>query len=148
MFKEYINLVKSAKKFIHISTYICCDGVFFYVLANELIKKAKAGVKVRFLIDGYGSMFKYSKKIIRLMKKAGIEIALFNYDGISIFNSATNYRNHKKILIIDNEKGVYGGSNISDEYIGISKEKNYFTDTNFLISGEIMNSLNVAFCSD
>jgi cardiolipin synthase len=59
------------------------------------------------------------------LKKAGIEIGVFNPPGLNIFKGATNYRLHRKVLIIDNKYAIYGGSNVGDEYLSIELKKHY-----------------------
>jgi cardiolipin synthase len=58
------------------------------------------------------------------MKAAGVEIGIFNPKGINMFKGSTNFRSHEKCLIIDNVLAVYGSSNIGDEYLGISPDRN------------------------
>jgi cardiolipin synthase len=65
-----------------------------------------------------------------------------------MFKGATNYRLHRKALIVDNKYALYGGSNIGDEYLSMSKQQNYWRDQNFLLEGEIVNSINIAFIND
>jgi cardiolipin synthase len=82
------------------------------------------------------------------MKKNNIEVAQFNPSGINMFKGSTNYRSHKKTLIVDNTTALYTSANISDEYIALSTKDNYWRDLNIKIHGEIVNSLNINFCID
>jgi cardiolipin synthase len=65
-----------------------------------------------------------------------------------MFKGSTNFRLHRKAIIVDNQQAIYGSFNISDEYIKLSKNKNNWKDQNFIVSGEIVNSLNVCFIDD
>jgi cardiolipin synthase len=78
--KQYIDLVRSAKETIYIQTYVIKKSVFFYTLANEMAKKAKQGVKVYFVYDWAGSYRKFNSKVIRMLDKAGVHVAVFNYN--------------------------------------------------------------------
>ncbi|MDE6476602.1 MAG: phosphatidylserine/phosphatidylglycerophosphate/cardiolipin synthase family protein [Mycoplasmoidaceae bacterium] len=115
---------------------------------SELIKKVKAGVKVRFIYDWVGCANRFPKKYIKELKEAGVCIAKFNPHGLNIFKGATNFRSHRKGIIIDNKIALYGGSNIGDEYLSIDKKTNYFKDLNYIVEGEVVNSLNLLFCQD
>ncbi|MDR2461970.1 MAG: phospholipase D-like domain-containing protein [Mycoplasmataceae bacterium] len=148
IFSEYINLIRSAKKHIHLQVYLIKDGVFIFLLISELIKKAKEGIKIRFLYDWVGSFKKFNRKYLTVMKKNNIEVAQFNPSGINMFKGSTNYRSHKKTLIVDNTTALYTSANISDEYIALSTKDNYWRDLNIKIHGEIVNSLNINFCID
>ncbi|MDR0341390.1 MAG: phosphatidylserine/phosphatidylglycerophosphate/cardiolipin synthase family protein [Mycoplasmataceae bacterium] len=148
LLKHMLKLIREAEHHIHISTYIIHNGIMFDILANELIKKAKEGVKIRIMYDDFGAKKGLDKKIIKILESHKIQIKPFNILGYITFNSLTNYRNHKKVFIVDNKYAIYGGSNIGDEYLGISKLYNSFTDTNFVVKGEIVTSLNASFIHD
>lgn len=148
LYEKTIELIRSAKKFIHFQTYILHDGFWLRTIFAELIKKADEGVKIRLIYDWVGSFFRFNKKNIRELKRHGIDVGIFNPKGINMFKGATNFRSHRKVLIIDNKVALYGGSNIGDEYLTMNDHTNYWRDLNFIIKGEIVNSLNILFCSD
>lgn len=143
-----VRLIRQANHFIHFETFIIHDGFFFRVVMAELIKKAQAGIKVRFLYDWFGGFCHVKKKQIKELKANGVEVGIFNPPGFNMFKGATNYRLHRKALIVDNKYALYGGSNIGDEYLSMSKQQNYWRDQNFLLEGEIVNSINIAFIND
>ena len=148
LFDESINLIRSAKKTIHLSTYIFKDGVWSRCIVTELIKKAQEGVQVRFMYDWVGCYNRLPKKLIKQLKEAKIEVAIFNPKGFNMFKSVTNYRSHRKVILVDNRAAIYGGSNIADEYLSISPKTNYWRDLNFYVEGEIANSMNLLFLYD
>lgn len=148
LYEQTINLIRSAKKFIHIQVYMINDGFFLRTLCAELIRKAKQNIKIRFIYDWYGSYHRFSNKILRELRKNGIEIAIFNPKGFNRFKGLTNYRSHKKAIIVDNEKVIYGSFNIGDEYLNMNHECFNWKDLNFVVTGEIVNSLNLGFCHD
>ncbi len=139
LFESSINIIRSAKKFIFIETYILNDGYWWRAIVAELLKKIKENVQIKIMYDWVGSYGKAPKRILSKLKKLGVEVAIFNPRGINMFKSITNYRLHIKSIIVDNEVVLYGGSNISDEYLNISPNYNNFFDMNYLISGEIVN---------
>jgi cardiolipin synthase len=82
------------------------------------------------------------------MINSGIEVVIFNPKGMFPYKSLSNFRNHEKLLIIDNEVALYGSANIADEYIRLNTSNTFFTDIQYIIKGEIVTSLaaNFFFC--
>lgn len=143
-----IECIKKAKKFINIQTYIIKKSNFFDIVADLLIEKAKEGVIVNFMYDWIGGLIKNPKEKILNMKKNGINVATFNTFKYNPFTGQTNYRSHRKCIIIDNEIAIYGGSNLSDDYLNLVRNNNYWKDINFKVEGEIVNSINIIFALD
>lgn len=143
-----LSAIKQAKKFINIQTYIVKKSIFFDVLAKMLIEKAKEGVVINFMYDWVGGLFNNPKNTLKLMKTHGINIATFNTFRFNPFSGQTNYRSHRKCIIVDNKVAIYGGSNISDDYFNLVQTNNYWKDINVKVEGEIVNSLNVVFAND
>ena len=148
MFKTTIEYIRKAKEFIHLQYYIVSDSAWFYFLIEELVKKSKEGVKVRFMFDWAGSHKRFKVANMEFMQKNGIEILTFNPQGFNKYTSITNFRSHRKALIVDNKYCITGGSNIGDEYINLKKGYDNWKDLNFLLEGEIVNSINLRFCND
>jgi cardiolipin synthase len=124
LLETVIKNIRKAKKLITINTYIFTDGIFMNELNKELYLKVKQGVKVYFMYDYIGSYSGLSKKYIKEMIANGINVSVFNKPGINIYKSATNFRGHKKAIIIDNQIAIYGSFNIADEYLKISRYTN------------------------
>ncbi|MDE5766997.1 MAG: cardiolipin synthase [Malacoplasma sp.] len=148
LFEKTIKTIREAKKFIHIQFYIISDCLWFYLLLFELNKKSKEGVKIRFMYDWVGSHKRFNKSNLKFLKKNGIEIREFNPQGFNRYTSITNFRSHRKLVIVDNKYCITGGSNIGDEYLNLKKNTDNWKDLNFFIEGEIVNSLNLRFCND
>lgn len=148
LFSESINLIRSAKKFIHLQYYIISDSVWLRTIANELIKKVRQGVVVRFIYDWVGSYKRGSNKILKTLRKEGVLIGEFNPVTVTRYTSKTNFRCHRKCLIVDNLVAMYGGSNIGDEYIRYHKWFNNWEDSNVFVTGEVVNTLNLIFILD
>ncbi|MBQ0045864.1 MAG: PLDc N-terminal domain-containing protein [Mycoplasma sp.] len=146
LFEESINLIRSAKQYINIQSYIFSySGFWSKVFFTELIKKANEGVKVRLIYDWLGAHKRVNNKIFRDLQEYGVEVACFNPKGLTQFKGATNYRLHSKFIIVDNKTALYGGSNFADEYLSMNRDSCHWKDLNYLITGPIVNSMNISF---
>lgn len=146
-FEALIMAMKNAKKSIHIQYYIISEGELFGEILDVLEKKAKQGVEVRVLYDSLGSR-KIGTNNIKRMKQAGIKVGEFFPAFLGIFQIRVNYRNHRKVVVIDNECAYVGGFNIGDEYIDKVKKFGHWRDTHFEIKGEAANELQLRFMLD
>ncbi|PGT80697.1 MULTISPECIES: cardiolipin synthase [Bacillaceae] len=146
-FDHIFRELKKAKHHIHLEYYIVRHDQVGNELKNLLIEKAREGVEVRFLYDAVGS-WKLSKEYIRSMGKAGIEMVPFLPVRIPFLNNKINFRNHRKIIVIDGEVGFVGGLNVGDEYLGKDTYFGYWRDTHLLIKGEAVRTLQMIFLQD
>lgn len=148
-FRKNLELIESAKKTILMNYYIIDDGQFYSSVKNKLIKKSEEGVQIYLLFDRYGCKDKFTPKMVaELAKYKNINVAKFESDRDVWSRSANNFRSHKKMLVIDNEIALYGGSNLADEYIGIKQDSPNWSDLNFIIKGPIIKSFLIDFCLD
>ncbi|XQP55184.1 MAG: phospholipase D-like domain-containing protein [Mycoplasmoidaceae bacterium] len=146
LFEESIKLIRSAKYYINVQSYIFSyEGFWSKIFFTELIKKANEGVKVRLIYDWLGSHKRVNNKIFKQLHEYGVEVACFNPKGFTQFKGATNYRLHSKFVIVDNKYALYGGSNFSDEYLSMNRNNCHWRDLNYLVSGPIVNSMNITF---
>ncbi len=146
-FKDLFNDIREAKSFIHIEYYIFRYDELGKLLIKELREKVKDGVEVRFVIDGMGSK-KITKKIIREIESYGIKISVFFPGVLPHINMRINYRNHRKIVVIDGKIGYVGGFNVGDEYVNKGKQFKFWRDTHIRIRGEAVSELNKRFILD
>jgi len=146
-FTEMLVQLKQAKHHIHMEYYIIRDDSISNEIKSILIERAQSGVKVRFLIDAVGS-WTLSKKYLRELKVHGIEVAIFGPVKLPFLNSKLNFRNHRKIVVIDNHIGFVGGLNIGDEYLGRVESFGFWRDTHLLVKGEAVRSLQLIFLQD
>lgn len=148
-FPVLLEALRSANSHIHLEYYIYEDDVTGNAIADVLIMKAKQGVAVRFLYDDFGS-HSLGKKFLNRLKEAGVETAPFYRVRWYAFANRINYRNHRKIIIIDGKKSFVGGINISDRYRNdINNEKSLFwRDTHMMIEGRATNNLQYLFLCD
>lgn len=143
-FNNLISEIEKAKKTLRMEYFIFKNDKLGKKIAHTLIKKANEGVNIKIIIDGAGG---YSKFMIRKLRKNGIEVGIFFPAIIPIFkiaNLRANYRDHRKITIIDSKVAFTGGFNIGDEYLGIGK-LGYWRDTGVKITGNIVNQLEQEF---
>ncbi len=141
------NEIAQAKHHIHLQSYIIDDDHTGIKFRQLLIEKAKEGVEVKVIYDGVGSI-KLKESFIAPMKEAGIEILIFAPVYIAPLPIARiNYRNHRKILVIDGKTGFLGGVNIANRYYADTSEGGWH-DTHIRIKGESVFSLQACFLMD
>lgn len=138
--------IKKAKHHIHLIYYIVKSDRISRDLIDLLCQKAKSGVEVRFLIDHVGGR-QLSHKLIRQMKAAGIEVSFFFPSKLKYINFKANYRNHRKLVVIDGDIGYTGGMNVGDEYI-YSRRFGHWRDTHMRITGDAVIALQMRFVLD
>lgn len=144
MYKELIKELKSAKKFIFIEYFIISKGKMWDEILEILKEKSKNGVEVRILVDYIGSMLVLPNNFRKILRKNNIKFKIFNPIKL-ILNFMLNYRDHRKIIIIDGKVAFNGGINIGDEYINLYKKYGYWKDSAICIKGEAVYSFTVMF---
>ncbi|NLK43976.1 MAG: cardiolipin synthase [Tissierellia bacterium] len=146
-FYSLIKSIEEAKEFIYLQYYIFKSDNLGKRIINLLCEKAKEGVDVRLLVDGMGGR-RFARKYIDKLRESGAEVAIFFPAIIPFISLRINYRNHRKICIIDGKEGFIGGFNVGDEYIGLSKKFGYWRDTHIKIKGSAVASLQWRFYLD
>ncbi|SEF89925.1 cardiolipin synthase [Parabacteroides chinchillae] len=144
--QDLLKEINNATHHIHLQYYIFCDDETGYKVQKALIKKAREGVKVRVLYDDVGC-WNVKNRFFKEMQDAGIEVYAFLKVAFPILTSKVNYRNHRKIVVIDGRIGFMGGMNIADRY---DKGTSWGTwrDTHFKIIGKGVHGLQSAFLID
>lgn len=146
-FDKLLESLNSAEHYINIQYYIFkSDGLGKRVI-DVLCKKAKEGVKVKVLLDGMGGR-KFGREYKEQLRESGAELAVFLPPFVPFLSLRINYRNHRKICIIDGREAYTGGFNIGDEYIGLSKKFGYWRDTHIRVLGSSVASLQWRFSLD
>jgi len=135
-FPAVIQALEEAKDHIHIEYYIYENDKIGKTIEEILIRKAKQGVTVRFIYDDFGSRGIRKNIAIRL-RDAGVETYPFYKISFLRIVNHMNYRNHRKIIVIDGKKAFVGGINVSDKYINepANENKIFWRDTHLLIEG-------------
>ena len=146
-FPEMMEAIRQAKQHIHIEYYIYEYDNTGSSLVDLLIEKATQGVEVRFIYDDFGSPSINNKTEAR-MQAAGIQIYPFHKIKFYLLANRINYRNHRKIVIIDGGTAFVGGINVSDRYVNAGENKMYWRDTHLRIDGPAVYYLQYLFMSD
>lgn len=148
-FNRLIEDMENAQDHIHLEYFIIKEGKIAGEIRDVLIKKAKEGVEVRILYDDVACWrFKIHRKFLREMREAGIKCAAFLPTKFPLLGGQLNYRNHRKIAVIDGKIGYTGGLNIGDEYIGLDKNFGYWRDSHIRICGAGVQMLQLIFLID
>ncbi|SDH30715.1 cardiolipin synthase [Winogradskyella thalassocola] len=146
-FEAIFKAIENATHFIHLQYYIYEDGDIAEHFLTVLEKKIKEGVEVRFIYDGLGSRA-LSKRYIKALKRIGVEVYPFLPIRFGKLLASVNYRNHRKIVIVDGMVAFIGGINISDKYIKGDGVLGMWHDLHLELRGSIVNSLQVVFAKD
>lgn len=147
-FSKLMKIIEDAKKYIYMEFFIFCSDQLGTKIFDLLCKKSKEGVEVSLLFDGIGSFGKISYKTRRKLKAAGVRYKFFLDPKFRLNYFYINYRNHRKLVVIDDLYAFIGGFNIGDEYISKGKKNIYWRDTHTLVSGEVVLSLKEIFVTD
>ncbi len=146
-FKAIFDSLNEAKHFIHLQYYIFEDGELAEGLSELFKQKVKEGVQIRILYDGIGSR-SLSKKYIKKLQKAGVEIYSFLPMKFGKFLSSLNYRNHRKIIVVDNKIAFTGGINVADKYLKGDPDLGIWHDMHLQLEGPVVHSLQAIFVMD
>ncbi len=146
-FDALIEAIDQAEHYIFIQYYIIKSDILFERFVKHLIPKVKEGVSVRILVDGMGGRF-VRKSYWKRLQAQGIEVVQFFPALFGRLQLRVNYRNHRKIVVIDGKVGFVGGFNIGKEYIGLEPKFGYWRDTHLRIIGEAVIGLKLRFVMD
>ena len=141
-FPELLKDIGQAQHHIHIDMYIMEEDALGNLVADALIDKARQGVKVRIIYDDVGC-WRVRHRFFERMREEGIEIYAFLPVRFPTFTSKVNYRNHRKLVVIDGSVGYIGGMNIALRYV-----KTAWRDTMLRLTGPIVYALQRAFLVD
>jgi len=152
-FPDLKKALNTARHHIHLEYYIYENDTIGNEIKEILIRKAREGVIVRFIYDAFGSR-SMGRNFVKEMKAAGVEAYPFNRIRFVPLANRLNYRNHRKIIVVDGHCGFLGGINISDRYINdgahtkSGKKKVYWRDTHLRIQGPGVQYLQYLFFCD
>lgn len=147
-YKNLFEDIKNARKNINIEYFIVRNDVVGNELIDLLLKKVREGVHVRLMYDGWGSFFTPKRFFNRLRTEKNCEV--WEFFPVRIFSmSKINHRNHRKIVVIDDEIAYIGGMNIGDEYMSKNKKRNLpWRDTHIRVVGDAVQRINECFAFD
>ena len=146
-FEELLNSINKAKKSINIEFYIFKNDDIGTKILDVLEEKAKSGIEVRLLYDSVGSRL-LNRNALKKLKAVGGKTGEFFPSWLKFINPNMNFRNHRKIVVIDNKVGFVGGFNVGDEYLGKDKKFGYWRDTHIKFKGSAVKDLNLRFLAD
>lgn len=146
-FDDLIKEIQSATSYVHILYYIIKNDDLSVRLFEALMERARSGVEVRMLYDAVGGR-SIKRKTLKELHLAGVKTGSFFPSSIPLVNFKLNYRNHRKIAVIDNKVSYIGGFNVGDEYLGLDKKFGYWRDTHLKITGNAVNLIQTRFMLD
>lgn len=146
-YEAILEQLEGAAHHIHMEYYTIRDDEIGSVFLEVLVRKAKEGVEVRVIYDGIGSL-NLSEKYINELRSAGVHTSCFLPPRISFFDRRLNYRNHRKIVVVDGKVGFVGGINIGDEYLGKDPKIGCWRDTHLCLEGDSVYFLQELFMND
>ncbi len=144
-FPDIFKAMRKAESYIHIEYYMFKSDMLGRGMMDIMMEKARQGVEVRFLYDAAGSM-KLARRDIMRMKQAGVDIVPFSPLKYGFFNQKLNFRNHRKIVIIDGKTGFVGGLNVGKEYISRDPHIGFWRDTHLRLEGKLCKRFTLSLC--
>jgi len=146
-FKALFSSIAQAKDYLLVSFFIVKNDRVGTRFKEALIERARAGVRVYFLFDEMGS-HKLSRGYLRDMREAGIQCHYFGTNRHWWSRFQINFRNHRKIVVVDGKEAFLGGLNVGDEYLGRDKRFGPWRDTHLKISGPTVQAIQLVFLED
>lgn len=146
-FEALLKDIEQAQEYVHVQYFILENDSTGRRLIDLLERKAREGVQVRVLYDYVGSFY-VRPKVLKQMRAAGIEVHPFMELTLTQFLFRLNWRNHRKIVVIDGNVGYVGGMNIADRYVVGTKTELPWRDTHLRIAGEAVAPLQYSFAID
>ena len=146
-FEALMRDLRAARQYIHVQYFIIEDDQTGSEFLTLLMEKAREGVQVKVLYDYVGSFY-FKPRVLRRMREAGIDVHPFLKLTFTQFANRVNWRNHRKIVVIDGKIGYVGGMNMADRYVIGDKNWTPWRDTHLRINGEAVAALQYSFAID
>jgi cardiolipin synthase A/B len=146
-FNDLLANIDAAQGHIHIQYYIVKNDELGQRVIQALTRKAEQGLQIKFLYDDIGSR-SLKESFFHDFVQAGGEVAAFFPSRIPYLNYRVNYRNHRKLVIIDGKIGYMGGFNIGNEYLGLDPRFGFWRDTHLKLTGSVVRALQSRFILD
>jgi len=146
IFPAKLRAIRSARKNINYAQYVFEEGQPAADIANALAERCRAGVTVNLLLDGVGALM-MPEEYRQLMLQAGCRIE--NFRPLNPFTfDRVNYRNHRRVLVVDGRVGITGGSGTSGKWGGNGQKENHWRDTDVWVEGPVVEQLQGAFAEN
>jgi len=139
--------IESAEKYLLVQFYIVRDDGIGRELRDRLVEAARRGVRVLFLYDEIGS-FRLSSSYLESLREGGVRVSHFHSTRGSGNRFQLNFRNHRKVLVVDGTEGWVGGINVGDEYLGKDPDLGAMRETHMRIRGPAALGLQLSFLED
>lgn len=146
-FASIFEAIAAAQEYILVQFFIIHDDELGRKLQQALIEKSQAGIRCSLLYDGVGS-FSLPHSYITKLQQAGVEVRSFRSATGKGSRFQINFRNHRKIVIVDGRVGFAGGHNVGIEYLGQNKRFGYWRDTHLRVEGPAVQGLQIALLED
>ncbi len=146
-FEAIFEAIESAESYVLVQFFIVKDDGLGNRFRELLERKSREGVRVHFLYDEIGS-HKLPRRYVRSLREAGAEIHPFHSTQGPSNRFQVNFRNHRKIVVVDGRVGFVGGHNVGDEYLGVSETYGPWRDTHVRLTGPSVLSLQMVFLGD
>jgi len=146
-FQTLLEQISSAEKYIYAQFYIIKDDEIGNQFAAALCERARAGTIVRLLYDEVGC-FRLAQTYLRRLREAGVEVHAFNTRQGWANRFQMNFRNHRKLLVVDGKHANTGGLNVGDEYLGHVSWASHWRDTAIRVDGPAARKLQAVFAAD
>ncbi|MCC9600343.1 cardiolipin synthase [Stieleria sp. JC731] len=146
-YEGLVEQVRSAKRYVYLEFYIIRDDEIGRQLADAMIDRVQRGVTVRLLYDNIGSIG-LSRRYIQRLTDAGVVVHPFDTQTMLSTRFQINFRNHRKIVVIDGHTSIVGGFNVGNEYTGNAGWTDHWRDTAVLLRGPITRKVQAVFAGD
>lgn len=146
MYEALFQDLEAAEEYIHIQAYIFADDEILSRLSEILIRKCQEGVAVRLIYDHLGA-YNVPESAWNRLREAGVQVYAFMRVAFPLLSTTVNYRNHRKITVIDGKVGYVGGMNFAQRYLS-GNEMGRWRDTHFRLTGVAVAGLQSSFLID
>ena len=147
MFERLFQEMRAAQSYLCVNFFIVKNDRIGMRFQAALIERARAGVKVMFLFDEIGS-HKLPRRYLRTLREAGVECESFGINRFWWSRLQVNFRNHRKIVVIDGKTAFLGGLNVGDEYLGRDVRFGAWRDTHLQLRGPVVQAVQMVFLED
>jgi cardiolipin synthase len=145
-FQSIFDGIARAQDYVLVQFYIIHDDSVGQALRDALVERAQAGVRCHLLYDEIGS--RLPKAYLKSLRDAGVEVLPFNTTQGATNRFQLNFRNHRKIVIVDGHEAWVGGLNVGEEYKSLDPKVGYWRDTHMRMAGPVVQSVQVSFVED
>jgi cardiolipin synthase len=146
IFPAYLSAIRDAEETVNLTTYAYWRGEIATDVADALCEKASGGVECNVILDAVGAA-QMDRKLVRKMRDAGVHVCFFRPPKPYAVRRL-QYRNHRKLLIVDGTTGFTGGVGIAEEWTGNAQDPDHWRDTHVRVTGPVVRGLQGAFAEN